>query len=167
MGLIRRLREWREKVDGTLAGPALETDEVNLSNPFVQTGDVVPFVSANGVEKQSVSTSNTSYQDDRKFVAARTSWSRLFNDDQQIAVGASIRVASGPANIRVRNASQEETIVEREGLSGADGGKYFLGFEDYSPPNRQETDIVWIEYQSSDGSGITIEDGLLYIGPRL
>jgi len=31
MGLIRRLREWREKVDGTLTGPALETDSATVN----------------------------------------------------------------------------------------------------------------------------------------
>jgi len=31
MGLIRRLREWREKVDGTLTGPAIETDSATVN----------------------------------------------------------------------------------------------------------------------------------------
>ena len=29
MGMLRRLREWREKRDGTLEGPALHTEELN------------------------------------------------------------------------------------------------------------------------------------------
>ena len=32
MGILRRLREWREDADGTLKGPAFETDELSLGN---------------------------------------------------------------------------------------------------------------------------------------
>ena len=38
MGVLRRLREWGEKRDGTLEGPALHTDEATIdgSRVYVQ-----------------------------------------------------------------------------------------------------------------------------------
>lgn len=38
MGIIRKLREWRESSDGTLTGPALQTDVLNNGGP-ISDGD--------------------------------------------------------------------------------------------------------------------------------
>ena len=38
MGILRRLREWREDADGTLKGPALKTEQVSINESFKGDG---------------------------------------------------------------------------------------------------------------------------------
>ena len=48
MGILRKLREWRENEDGTLEGPSLNTEEATIDGSRVYIQDTEPTESDDG-----------------------------------------------------------------------------------------------------------------------
>jgi len=147
---------------------SLDTGVIDVGkSELASVGNVIPIITAVGVSQQTVTTSSTEYQTNRQFSAVRINWGQVFESTQTIALAVAFRVDAGDASVRLVNASSDETIIEKENISGGgESANQFLGFTDYEPPDRSTTELIWLEYKSADGNETTIIDPLMYAGVR-
>ena len=158
MGIIRRLRKWREKADGTLTGPALQTNtltDAEDGQPFetlretgYETGDIVTIATFGVGESRGFTTSSDTYVDGFNQLQLFVTWNDILPANAQTYVSFGIQgsfSASGKPTIQMWNNTDSEQLAPE--LSNFN--------------NFQNKSTGWVEYRPPTDNG-TIE-----IFPRL
>lgn len=116
MGLIRRLREWRERVDGTLTGPAIETDNATVNG--TTTTDALEAESIPNVADHIITSKEQLQSLPSNLSDGETVWIGRVEHDQLIeidGVGDVTIMGSGPDSSWIKTAD------------GADVGCFLFG----------------------------------------
>jgi len=123
MGIIRRLREWRETIDGTLTGPAIETDSATVNGTTTTDtleADQAKLVMSDGVSPLSAQSVTISDDDIATFDAIESHIYFIFGRDD---FAGSVCVLTNYEDARLLggiNASNESN-TELKGTTGPDG----------------------------------------------
>ena len=175
MGILRKLREWRENEDGTLEGPSLKTDVLQngqgdpwatWENAGYADGDVALVANYTGYSLTG-STSSQTFTEVSSLGRFRINWGDILGGADQIKTSMTVRFTQSGDNeemgARYYNSTDNETLVSVSG--GPD--TFYSGWVDYTPTTTNDLTTVRFEAQTDNGDSVTIAEPTLYIGVEL
>jgi hypothetical protein len=163
MGLRRIFNEWREKVDGTLTGPAIETGSIidsqdgaaweTLRGMGYEKGDFLTLATLTPPAQRTASTASTTFQSEfglgdyiipPNAISKQSLQVRLIVRFEQVGAGET------PTG-RIRDVFNSNTIVTVTGQESTDGN-FDSGFVEYNPSSGSSFSRFVYEHQTDVGS---------------
>jgi len=177
MGILRRLRQWREKPDGTLEGPAIDTGSITDSTdgqPWetlreigFEKGGVLTVAAFGPAATRSSSTTSESYVSFVDLTSTFLTWVD-FGPADKIRVkltGKFDGVTGGQtASARIYNFVDSESVTGTE-ISATSNGAFDTGWVDYTPSTTTSAIELIVQGKTSNSAeGIVVDRPNILLG---
>ena len=157
-----------DAVSGTV--DALTTEELDIDgSDFVATGEFVPIGPTINFSGGQDNTSSSSYSDLSNPLIGTVNWAKMFPSGTAVALlihHQPKNANSDQLDVRVRNKSQSETILEVTGITS--DAPRTDGPQPYSPTTRDSNDTISVQARNGDNSTtVGFNDALVQLGVQL
>jgi len=180
MGILRRLRQWRERTDGTLEGPAIDTDDLidrqdgqaweTLREVGFEKGDVVTLLALGPSASRSSSTSNTSYDALVDLSSTFLTWAEIGPVDRvRVKMTGKFDGVDGgqTASARLYNFEDGEAVAGTE-VSATGNGPFDTGWVEYTPATTTTPiELINQAKTSNSNESITLDRPNIYLGVEI
>ena len=138
-------------------------DSETLRGVGYETGDFVPLVSFGIMRNRVESTTSTTYTDVNQ-IRQKVVWDDIYPGNSTSQAALYCNVLNSPGDIRLRNSTDSETILEKENVQG----DVAVGPTDYRPTTSDSIIIIELEWRTNNGGNATeIHGPCPYLGVQI